>query len=232
MTGFIMTVKELLSAAKFGELRNLGLGDDETEAVLSYLNLGLIELYKRFQLRNKEVIITCDDRTIYTLPSDFMWLVAAYGEVPESRAGVLELPINKDSALSVNTVGWNQVQIPAAVEGALVSLIYAASPPHISYTATGTTVGAVIVPGDSYWSVEEDGGVTIYGDLPLPAPLIEPLLHYIGYRAHGAINGNVDGENNTHYLRFDSSCTRIINSGYITGRDIDMDDRLFFRGFV
>ena len=45
-----MTVQEVIDMAKFGELRNLKLGVLEDRAIVSYINLGLIELYKRFTL--------------------------------------------------------------------------------------------------------------------------------------------------------------------------------------
>ena len=43
------------------------------------------------------------------MPADFMWIVAAYGEVPiTSTDSVNALPINEeDNPLSINTVGWN-----------------------------------------------------------------------------------------------------------------------------
>jgi hypothetical protein len=44
--------------------------------------------------------------------------------------------------------------------------------------------------------------------------MLEALLHYIGYRAHGSINGNVNQENNTHYMRFDKSCNLLAREGY------------------
>jgi hypothetical protein len=49
----------------------------------------------------------------------------------------------------------------------------------------------------------------------LPPQLLEPLLHYVGYRAHGAIDGNINAENNTHLMRYEASCRRIEVSGTI-----------------
>ena len=51
--------------------------------------------------------------------------------------------------------------------------------------------------------------------IPIPPQLIEPLLHYIGYRAHGSMDGNIKAENNTHYMRFVASCDRIEQLGLV-----------------
>ena len=214
-----MTVREVLDMARFGELRNLKLGDSEEAAIVSYINLGLIELYKRFPLSIKETILELGNTlgNEYTLPEDCMWLISAYGEVPEnqSKFRTYELSINDENdPLSINTVGWNKVQIPVTAAGAYVSLIYAASPDsteRVTYDENG------------YYKDE---------NIALPVQLIEPLLFYIGYRAHGAMDGNIQSESNTHYMRFDKSCEKIKTEGMFTNDDMNMRYRVSERGFV
>lgn len=213
-----MTVQEVINMAKFGELRNLKLGLEESEAIISYINLGLLELYKRFPLSVKEHVITlADSQEIYTLPEDCMWLVSAYGEVPENRPDLYtcELNINnEDDPLSINTVGWNEVQIPIAVTDAYISLIYAAGP-------------------DATQRVIYDApGIYLTKAVALPPQLIEPLLHYIGYRAHGAMDGSIEAESNTHYRRFDASCAKVRQEGMLTNDNLDMTNRVNQRGYV
>lgn len=213
-----MTVGEVIDMAKFGELRNLVAGPDEDRAIVSYLNLGLIELYKRFPLSVKEHLVELSaDQEIYTLPSDCMWVISAYGEVPADMRNVYtnELDINnEDNPLSINTVGWNQIQVPLSVDSAYVSLIYAAGPDSsqkITYDAL-----------ESYKQ----------SNIAIPLQLIEPLLHYVGYRAHGAMDGNVQAESNTHYMRFDASCKKVKVEGMITRDNLDMDYRISDRGYI
>ena len=50
-----MTVQQIIDMAKAGELKNLVL---DTDTILAALNLGIIELYKRFPLRVEEAIVT------------------------------------------------------------------------------------------------------------------------------------------------------------------------------
>ena len=213
-----MTVQEVIDMAKFGELRNLKLGNLEDRAIVSYINLGLIELYKRFPLSVKETVIELIDggSSEYTLPSDCMWLVSAFGEVPEDAPETYynELDINNENnPLSVNTVSWNKVQLPVEIEGSYVSLIYIAAP-----DATQKV------------TYNEDG-LYLQEELQLPAQLIESLLFYIGYRAQGAMDGNIQSESNTHYMRFDKSCQKIKTEGMFTNDNLDMT-RVTDRGFA
>ena len=202
-----MTVAEVIELAANSELSNLPVRDDNA-AIVGFINLGLIELYKRFPLHIKEQIIDLvDDTEIYNLASDCMWLTAAYGEMPEGMEGVNILPINEeDNPRSVNTVSWSQVQIPANLDGDSISLIYVASP---------TLVNA--------------GNLDV--ELPLPPQMVEPLLHYVGYRAQAALDGNIQAENTTHYTRFEQSCQRIKDEGMFTSDDMSMDSRIVTGGF-
>lgn len=214
-----MTVQEVIDMAKYGELRNLKLGNLEDRAIVSYINLGLIELYKRFPLSIKEYIIELVDspNNEYKLPSDCMWLITAYGEIPETKelTGAWELEINnEDNPLSINTVSWDTIQVPLTLPGEYISLIYAASP-----DATQRVI------------YDEAGGY-LTKELALPVQLIESLLFYIGYRAHGAMDGNIQSESNTHYMRFDKSCEKIKSEGMFTSDDLNMSTRVYTRGYV
>lgn len=197
-----MTVQQVVDMAAKGELQNLAVKND-VDAILGFINLGLIELYKRFPLNVKEHIIELQDGVeIYKMPNDYMWLVAAYDEVPEnSWHTTVQIPINvEDNPLSINTVSWNEIQVPVTVTGAYISLIYVAAP-------------ALVTSAD----LEEE--------IQIPIQMVEALLHYVGYRAHGALDGNIQAENSTHYQRFEMSCNRIEQRGMYTSDDLDMTDR-------
>lgn len=244
-----MTISELVNTAKFGELRNLGLGESAEEAIVSYINLGMIELYKRFRLSTKEVVIELHSmQDEYELPADCMWLISAYDEVPPDGAyGTTELSINnEDDPLTINTVGWNKVQVPIALTGGYISLVYAAGPQSLSYAreAVGT------IAAGKYWkyiTTIDSNGLIVKDPITrlplittqvevvhieLPMQMIEALLHYVGYRAHGAMDGSIQAENNTHYMRFDAACKRIEQSGMMTNDNLDMDYRIWDKGFV
>ena len=212
-----MTVQNIISLAQVGELRQLAVKDD-TEAIIGFINLGLLELYKRFNIRIDEAIITLQDtKTIYALdgtdvdvdmPDDnFMLVVGATGE---AESGIWEdLPINDSgNAYSVNTVDFNKVQIPIATAGSLVSIAYLAKPNPV-YSDN------------------------LADEIDLPEQLIEPLLNYIGYRGHGSIDGNIQTESNTHYMRFEASCNKARELGVaVTADTMSMANRISSRCFV
>jgi len=196
-----MIIQDVIEYARAGELSQLAIKEDTEENVadiLTYINLGLIELYKRFKLRYEEAIITMSiDKTIYTLDgtdsnveisSDVSKIVEVYDE------NGVSLPINSENdPLSVNTPSWNTIQVPYPSHGDKLSVVFIAPPVKV---------------------ISEDDVLAI------PDTLLEALLHYIGYRAHGSVDGAINAENNTHYMRFEASCTRAIKDGLVTSDDL------------
>jgi len=205
-----MKLQDIIDLAKGGELKQLSLKEDNVD-VIGFVNLGIIELYKRFNLRTEEYIIELQNNvTIYTMPTDFMHIIAAYDEVP---AGVdnLIVPITvnmENDPFSISTVSYNQVQVPVTTNGAYISIIYAVRPAYLT-----------VLDLDS--------------ELPIPDSLVEALLHYVGYRGHGSVDGNIQTENNTHYQRFERSCVKAEKLGVVIAHDgLDMTLRFKDRGFV
>ena len=204
-----MTVKQVIDLAKASELTGLPVASKD-ETVLGFINLSVLELYKRFTLSVEEWIIALEDgQSYYTAPEDFMWIIAAYGEVGmDSVQEVNVLPVNEeDNPLSINTVGWNKVQVPLSVTGAYVSIIYAATPEVYSVTDMDETVN-------------------------IPPQMIEALLAYIGWRANSTIDTGIQTEDTVWYNRFESSCSRLEVKGFINANDMVMTNRLNMRGFV
>lgn len=204
-----MTVKQVIDLAKASELTGLPAASKD-ETVLGFINLGVLELYKRFTLSVEEWIIALEDgQSYYTAPEDFMWIIAAYGEVGmDSVQEVNVLPVNEeDNPLSINTVGWNKVQVPLSVTGAYVSIIYAATPEVYSITDMNKPVN-------------------------IPPQMLEALLAYIGWRANSTIDTGIQTEDTVWYNRFESSCSRLEVKGFINANDMVMTNRLNMRGFV
>ena len=204
-----MTVRQVIDLAKASELTGLPAASKD-ETVLGFINLGVLELYKRFTLSVEEWIIALEDgQSYYTAPEDFMWIIAAYGEVGmDSVQEVNVLPVNEeDNPLSINTVGWNKVQVPLSVTGAYVSIIYAATPEVYGITDMNKTVN-------------------------IPPQMVEALLAYIGWRANSTIDTGIQTEDTVWYNRFESSCSRLEVKGFINANDMVMTNRLNMRGFV
>ena len=183
-----MTVGSIKTQLKYGELRSLAIKDD-TVAIVSYINVGLIDLYGRFSLsRGEQIIDQIDGTSMYSLNTDCMVVEAAY------REDGTEIPINVDGdATSLFTPSYNTIQIPNATTGTQISILYVQNPVEMDGEAEDILTTSVL----------------------LPAQLMTPLLHYIGYRAHGSMNGDIKAENNTHLMRYEASVKRVKELGLI-----------------
>ena len=231
-----MTVEDIVEYTKYSELAQLGVikrltdpatEEDALKQIVSYINLGLIELYKRFSLRVEETVVTLDEgQTIYTLssaniyhisnnptgylsdlPGDFNHVMACYNEAGHSYS------INQeDDSLSVLTPSWNTIQVPNPITNEGLFVIYSSGPDKLSWITDVQTTYAL--------------------DVPLPPMLLEALGHYIGYRGHGATNGSIQAENNTHYMRFDKSCKMAKEIGVVAPDTLIFRQTLTEKGFV
>ena len=215
-----MTIQETIDFAKSSKLKNSNIVNDDA-AILVALNLGIVELYKRFPLQVDEAIISLRDaKTEYKLDgtdadvskpsnSQFMWAVAAYQEVEdaidETKITTKQIPINEEeNPLSIQTVAWNAVQIPVVNAGAYISIIYVAVPKLITVENLNDT-------------------------LPLPPQMLEPLMEYMCYQANSTLDAEIDTDK--YYQRFEASCSKVELRGMITSDDLDMLGR-DLKGFV
>jgi len=209
-----MTIGQVITLAQNSDLKTLSI-KNEVETILGFFNLGLIELYKRFPLKVSEFIVDLQDSTsMYTMPDDYMWIVAAYREVAEDSILPFEiLPINEeDNPDSVNTASWNEIQVPMSAAGKSISIIYAAAPVYCEYDDTAT--------GDQrFFYVDKN---TTYYTAPIPPQMVEAMLEFISYKANSAYNSPGDPNANLFYQRFENSCLRIEQKGMFSTDDLDM----------
>jgi hypothetical protein len=207
-----VTVQEFLTIVRYSEVNNLAVGDND-DALIAFLNLGMIELYTRFPIKVEEHIIELfENTTEYEMPDNFMAALSAYGEVPDDLPeNVVQVAINEESdPYSIFFLDWNTVQVPAVANGSYISIIYIAKPETVANTAEG-----------------------LASELELPASLIDTLASYIGYRAHLGVRGDGQSENNAHWQRFERNCVKAQELGVAFPADsMTMETRLSSRGFV
>ena len=183
-----MTLHDIVTQLKYGELRSIATKDDNV-AIVSYVNLALQALYNRFTLKVSEQVIPMYDNIVeYKLDPSLMTIEGIYDENGDEFG--LDDP---NSLFSILQVDFETIQVPNPSTGAALSVIYKPAPTWLVY-------------------IDE---TSLTQKIPIPPQLIEPLLHYIGYRAHGSMDGNIKAENNTHYMRFVASCDRIEQLGLV-----------------
>jgi len=195
----MFTVKDVIILAKNSDLRKVAVRDDDS-VILQYINLAVIELYRRFNIKTKQYDIDILPTQIkYTIPDDVAYIVKAYD--------VNDKPIsinNEDDKFGIMTDTYNSIQYVNHNDNTKLKLLCSVTPDRL---------------------------VNINDKVPLPDTYIEAVLNYIGYKALGSINGNVDAENNTHYTRFIMSCKNLRTSGatHTNYREVNNFEN---RGFV
>jgi len=202
-----MKLSTVIKQARSGELKNLSEEDITAETIVNHINLAMTVLYARFPIRTNECLLTLsDNKTIYRLDGTDSSVTVAGQPIQNDSVLIIvqafdeagSIPIDDDyDDNSIYTTSYDTIQVPNPADGAFISLIYIESPTSIEPT------------------YDAEGEVSGEYNVDIPRSLLEPLLHYIGYRAHGAIDGNIDGENNTHLMRFEASCKRIDTLGII-----------------
>jgi hypothetical protein len=208
-----MIISEVINLAKYSELASVHVKNND-DAIVAFINLGMIELYTRFPIKVEETVVTLlDNEVYYKMPSNFMYALQAFAETPENLVEQNRLiPINDDEdPLSVFFTDWNTLQVPATAEGAFVAIIYVAAPELIT-------------------KIQALDGVT---HLAIPDSLVDCLLSYIGYRAHMGVKSDSRSENNAHWQRFERNCQKAQDLGVAFPSDsMSMATRVFKRGFL
>lgn len=198
------------------ELKQLSVKNDKT-AIRGFINSGILEIYKRFNLWEVEAVITMVAGTqLYTLDGndsnvsidlsdhDFLmieevWLVS--DDDLDDKKLSLNDKLDKDGVL---TPKYNQVNVTTEIDTRLLTVIYRASPKFLTNEKA---------------------------DIPLPPQFNEALFNYVGYRGHGSVKGDIKSENNTHYMRFEASCSRVKLEG-LYNQDTLASNKFDSRGFV
>lgn len=208
-----MIIKDVVNLAKYSELSGVAVKDN-IDVITAFINLGMLELYKRFPIKVEEHIVSLVNGTsYYEMPDDFMYSLEAFAEADiNAESQSVPIPINDaDSPLSIFFIDWNTIQVPAAVTGSYISLVYVAKPASIT-------------------AVQADDGTTV---LDLPDTLIDALLSFIGYKAHMGVKSDAQSENNAHWVRFDRICKKARELGVAFPADsMSMSGRVSDRGFV
>lgn len=205
-----MLLQDLLDTARYSELNNTSIKDND-KAIISFLNLGMLELYKRFPLSQNEFTVSAGSTTAsYALPDNFMYALSAYDDAvvdPEGKS--VELPINDSSQpSSIYFPSHKVVQVPEYEGRTYVSIIYVGKP--AAYTVNDLNT-----------------------EVDVPETLIECLMHYIGYKAHLGIRSDAQSENNAHWARFERSCKQALELGVAFPVDSwRMGNRINDRGFA
>lgn len=223
-----MTLLDLMKDLTYGELAQFKIGElipgehqsepDPTryEQLLSAINLGLKEIYKRFFLSSKEIYIEQQDEiSTYILSSKYAQAntgsplpieeryiadsvdnpfqddVLKIEEVYDEEGN--KLPMNDITEdLSVFTPNYRSIQVPYPDVENTMGVQYRASHPRVQY-----------VKGMDPADVE----------IMVPNSLHEALLMYIAARLTSSVGGDQGNEGNDFWQKFNASCKKVDELG-------------------
>lgn len=205
-----MKVLEAIRILKYAELSQLKVKEDP-EGVMTFLDSGILEIHKRIALIQGDAVITpVEGKLTYSLLGDDVDVqMPSAGRLLEvsditDKNGYM-IPINnrreEDSVFIVN---------------------------HGVLTFKSVTVGNTI---HAMCQMAPENLEDTNSTIELPPQLFEALFHYVGYRAHCALNGSPQEEGFVHYKRFENSVTRVLSEGLFIQDNID-SHKFEARGFV
>ena len=181
---------------------------------INYVNLANLALHKRFNLVQKTLELDNPlDGEEFDLPSTFLAPIHAYYSIDYDPVSIKDDSVNLINKIDTAVSILINEPFKAVIKGTdqetpkrnQIILKYAAAPKKAK---------------------------TTYTDLKINEVYTEALINYSAYKAHAAISGDMQGENNTYYLRYESSCKQLINSGMWGNNEIEVNTKLIDNGFV
>lgn len=235
-----MTLAEIFEQLTYGELSSLKMGgfageevsEENQRQVLAHINIALNELYKRFFLSSKQLMVELYDHiSLYKLHSNFAvqnrlsgerykYIIDSEYDPFQDDILKIEEVFNSDGCkvclndlnepCSLFTPHYDTLQVPLPFEGSFISVHYRASHPRLKYSK-----------GMDPEKIEVN----------IPEGLLEALLLYVGYRATRSMGGET-GQEGTQYLElFEASCAKARELGMqITPQYSNL--KLDYRGWV
>ena len=226
-----MKLEHILDTIKYGELATTS-WEDKDPQIINFINLGLIQLYSRFPISEKQVLIQQYPqislyrlsrefaRTNVTSPmphkyildtpfEPFMNDVMFITDICSERGAPIPLNDTNDPR-SYFLTSFDTLQIPNANEHETTFILYRAKPLYISPRV-------------------EDKSIDIY----IPECLLEALTTYVGFKAMQSIGGE-EGitQSQTLLQRFDQLCNEVITNNLLGNNVNPTNLKLRMRGFV
>lgn len=179
-----MIVNDIVVLAQLSFLSNLAVAENE-DILIRFVNLGVSELYRRFNLSIKvETIKTNPDLSLYELRAkDVSMLLALYDMNGKE--------LTQTDVIGAKNFDYKQINYRSFIltkpKDAFISCVYKASPPP--YTSKDDVID-------------------------IPDAMADALLTYVAYIGYGTINKDNINESSAYAVKFNSACTELENQGY------------------
>ena len=179
-----MLVEDILDIAKVGPLNNLLVAQHDN-IIIKFIDLGISELYRRFNMSIKvETILTNPLLALYELRNPDVSLFLSLHDSSHKE-------LRQSDVLGSNQVDYKVINFRSFLlntpKDELLYAVYKASPSKV---------------------------VDIKDVIDLPDSMIDALLMYVAYMGHSTINKDNTNEASTYNKRFEYACANLDNQGY------------------
>ena len=223
-----MKVSQVIALARSNELNNLSANAFTDDRIIGMLNLGIIELSKRFTLATKvEGIRTSPYTHIYSLRNtDVIGIIDIYDSKGKSLIVQPSLDsvdydyklISNNSFLLHRTQDYtSNIKYVEGIDNEALEEMQTIAPPDFQLMVVYSAVADLIE--------------TVEDNLPIPDMFIDALLAYLGYKAHSTAGTNGQGEDKNTWGRFEYCCGLISGSSYMSHAAI-VGNSVQSKGFV
>lgn len=245
----LQSIFDHLSAGEFSQLNIFGSGqgvidDNNMDKVVSHINLGLTDLFTRFELKLNRIQMQLQPgQTSYILTSknavngrgavDPKFILDTVSE--PFRDDILlitrvitdanyELPLNQtDSPYAVMTSAMNRLEVPASIVAQDLNL-----PPEL------VTMNLGVVYRCNHPTIDLNVGQSDPSRIEIELPLshLTALMYFVASRANNPVGlGQEFNAGNTYSAKYEAECRRLKNDG-MEIQQRGTESKFQMRGFV
>ena len=222
-----MKVSQFLSFVRDSELSNLSSNSFTDDRLISFMNLGIIELSKRFRIATKvETIQTSMYTHIYTLRHsdviNILDIIDSTGKslIPQRTSDSESYDyklMSNNSFLLKRKFDYVESITHTPVKGGELEDLQEVQAPDLSLVVVYSAIADLVTD-------KED-------DLPIPELFIEALMSYVGYKSYRTLGANGQNDSSEKWKVFEYCCSLVTNSSY-AGNDIILGKSVQSKGFV
>ena len=222
-----MKVYQFLSFVRDSELSNLSSNAFTDDRLISFMNLGIIELSKRFRLATKvETIQTSMYTHIYALRHsdviNILDIIDSTGKslIPQRTSDSESYDyklMSNNSFLLKRKFDYVESITHTPVKGGELEDIQEVQAPDLSLVVVYSAIADLVTD-------KED-------DLPIPELFIEALMSYVGYKSYRTLGANGQNDSSEKWKVFEYCCSLVTNSSY-AGDDTILGNSVQSKGFV
>lgn len=222
-----MKVSQFLSVVRDSELSNLSSNSFTDDKLISFMNLGIIELSKRFRLATKvETIQTSMYTHIYTLRHsdiiNILDIIDSTGKslIPQRTSDGENYDyklMSNNSFLLKRKFDYIDSITHTKVKGGELEDLQEVQAPDLSLVVVYSAIADLVTD-------KED-------DLPIPELFIEALMSYVGYKLYRSLGVNGQNDSSEKWKVFEYCCSLVTNSSF-AGNDTILGNSVQSKGFV